>query len=89
MDGKVWQAPLDGGPAILLASEQQYPGGIAVDDASVYFTTYDGGTVVKVPIGGGAPQVLASTRTDPFTLVVDSKYVYWDDAAGEVLKVAK
>ena len=52
-DGTVMRVAIGGGTAIVLASGQDYPLGIAVDDSSVYWTNVAGnganqGKVLKV-----------------------------------------
>lgn len=67
--GAIVSLGLDGGAPATLASSQDYPAAIAVDDAGVYWTTVavmtsDGGrssgAILSVPFDGGTPSVLAT-----------------------------
>ena len=65
------------------------PNYIAVDTASVYWTTID--TVMKVALGGGAPSPVASGQFGPAGIAVDAASVYWANSTypgGTVVKVA-
>ena len=54
------------------------PSSLALDDAWIYVTEYDGGTVTKLPKSGiGDAIVLASGLAHPVSVVVDDSYVYW------------
>jgi hypothetical protein len=89
--GAIVKVPLLGGTPTTLASAL-YPGAIAVDVESVYWTTATG--VFKVPIGGGATTTLA-TELNPTSLAVDDTDVYWTDwgrggeSDGSVMKVSR
>lgn len=79
---------------ITLASRQNQPCGITVDQAHVYFTNcgtqannFTDGTVVAVPLGGGALTTLASGQNTPGAITVDSTSAYYV-GGGLVMKVA-
>ena len=57
LSGNVMKVSLDGGPPVTLATSQDYPSGIAVDPANVYWD--DDGAIMKVPKNGGTPGTLA------------------------------
>ena len=63
--GTVMKVPLTGGTAITLASDQDGPSGIVVDDASIYWTNAGSGTVMKLARAGGPPLTLVSGQTVP------------------------
>ena len=88
---------------VTLAMVNAFIGGLAVDGTSVYWTTFDGRTVMKVASNGGAPTILASAQ-DPLDyyarIAVDGTSVYWTTgydvspgpdggARGSVMKVSK
>lgn len=71
---------------VALASGRGGTGGIAVDDASVYWTENSG--VAKVAKDGGAVIVLATDQYAPSFIALDSTSAYWtDDGSGSVAKV--
>lgn len=86
------KSPLTNGgvPApVPLAGMQSATYGIAVDDASVYWSNKTDGTIVKVPIEGGNIVTLASGQISPQGVAVDASSVYWSNGSGEIMKVAK
>jgi sugar lactone lactonase YvrE len=48
-----------------------------VDGTSVYWTTYNGGTVMRVPIGGGTATTLASGQNVPAGIGVGPGAAFW------------
>jgi hypothetical protein len=67
--GTVSKAPLTGGTPTVLATNQRFPQGIAVDASYVYWTNMgldacgDTGTVMKAPINGGPAVLIAANQT--------------------------
>ena len=82
--------PPDGGAMRLLASGQDRPRGIALDEASVYWTN-QGGSVMRVDrAGNGAPVLLAERQAGPLGLALDGGYVYWvNETTGTVMRAPK
>jgi sugar lactone lactonase YvrE len=69
---------------ITLASGQSYPGGVAVEGTSAYWTNSANGgsgmgSVAKVPLSGGTPMTLGTGRNNPNGIAVDEANVYWAD----------
>jgi hypothetical protein len=81
--GSVLSAPIGGGGAgaVVLASGQDQPIGIAVSGGNVIWTNESSGstngTVMKVATGGGTPVTLASGQGAPYEIAVDGANVYW------------
>jgi hypothetical protein len=73
---------------VVLATGQNSPEGLAVDDTSVYWTTSDG-NVMKVSIDGGSPTTLASGQRAPSGIAIDANNVYWVNSIslGQVMAV--
>ena len=76
--GTVMKAPLAGGAAHTLASDQGKPYGLAVDGAAVYWVTRDGGTVMKATLDGTNPgDHRLSGQDGAVGIVLDDRSVYW------------
>jgi hypothetical protein len=78
-NGSIVSVPLAGGTPRVLASDQDSPLAIAVDDTAIYWTaggvtTIDGGTsdgvVLSMPLGGGTPTLLVSGLGMPTAIAV-------------------
>jgi sugar lactone lactonase YvrE len=88
--GSVVKTPVAGGASIVLA-EAADPYAIAVDDDSVYFTSYATGEVSKVSKQGGAITVLTEKDTSTSSaagIAIDDTDVYFTSTAG-IFRVAK
>jgi hypothetical protein len=86
--GTVSKVPLSGGPSVVLAADQGFPQGIAVDSSNVYWLNdgvsadgsgppIRGGSVMAVPIGGGSPTVIAPSQPEPQAIAADGSSIYW------------
>jgi hypothetical protein len=69
-----------------------YAYGIAVDDAYVYWSTFEtSGKIARVPIVGGAVQPISSGENSAFDITLAAGKVFWcqqDTAAGHVTSAA-
>jgi sugar lactone lactonase YvrE len=93
--GTVMEAPLEGGPAITLATGQIDALGIAtasVEGAGTYVYWVDGagGTLMATPaIGGFLPTTMASGLGQPERVAIGRDSIYWtDSASGDVMALA-
>ncbi|WP_437730273.1 hypothetical protein [Sorangium sp. So ce1335] len=67
----------DLGAPEIFAEGQAAPRGIAIDREFVFWTNWQGGTVMYAPKAGGAPVELARGQDRPRAIVVDQEAVYW------------
>jgi hypothetical protein len=75
------RAPVEGGPAVALASAAQRPLAMAVGATHVYWATgtIAQDTIVAVSVAGGAPQVMVSGEKQVDSIAVDDGALYWAD----------
>jgi hypothetical protein len=89
-EGIVQRQPVRGGPVEILASNQNRPWGIAVDEKSVYWATngeHDG-QIMKRDKAGGPVRVIASGQRAPIHVALDATNVYWANAADGTVMAA-
>lgn len=100
VDGSaVKKVPVGGGAPMILASGQSNPGGIVVDAAHIYWSSYGAGTITRANLDGSAAAVVATGQRQPFSMATDDLAIYWVndefrlDCAGPpcggVMKLAK
>jgi hypothetical protein len=75
--GTVVKAPVSGGTATIVASNQAGPCAITTDGVNLYWTNNSTGTVMKMPVRGGHPVVLARDQRQPSAIGVGESYVAW------------
>ena len=78
------------GEITVLASNQDEPYAIALDDTNVYWGNLGSGEVMTMPKSGGTPVVFASDVNGVTALAVTSTHVYWStisptDGSGGVI----
>jgi hypothetical protein len=94
-EGSLWKClkgPCCEAPLLLFRRSVGQLGGIALDDASVYWTVrYSaiddagvsyGGLVMRMPLTGGNPEVLASTSSRLNQIAVQGGRVFWPEMYG-------
>jgi len=100
VDGNDGAGVADAAPsAVVIASNQDQPGAIALDDRYVYFAVYGDaaghGAIRRVAKAGGAVTTLADGEFVPGSLAVDATRVYWTSndpdhsSSGAIRAVAK
>jgi hypothetical protein len=83
------KSPAGGGPVVPLATNLNFPAGLAADGVNVYYSTGDG-EIAKIPVGGGTATVLARGEQGTVRLAVDDSFVYWNNTCfGTIKKIAK
>ncbi len=93
-DGSVMRVAKSGGAPQILASGQQFPVGLVVDDDAGLLDhgrqrIRGQGTVMRVSKTGGAPVALATGLNFPSDLEGDDDAVFWRDEVAGVERVAK
>jgi hypothetical protein len=79
----------DGGAPVLIATAQQSPTALAVDETGIYWTLTNTSELLKAPLDGvpdgGAPTVLSSWRGYAASgVAVDGAIVYWAFNDGQI-----
>jgi hypothetical protein len=86
------RTPLDGGAEVVMHSDAKNPGGLAVDDSSVYWAV--NGTpaaVLKKAHDAAAvttPTPVFETPSIPVQLRIQDNYMYWTNLAGAIYRRA-
>jgi hypothetical protein len=82
--GQIMKVAIGGGTPVTLATKQDQPWGIAVDQANVYWTNNDGGNTLQLSLGGGTPITLGTGSGLPHGIALDATTVYWGPR-GEII----
>jgi len=96
----VRKVPVAGGSAVSLAVGQSNATGIVLDDQHVFWSNYDGGTVMRADLNGAHPTTVASAQRHPYSMAQDALAIYWVNnqatlacssppCGGGILKLAK
>lgn len=93
-DASVMSAAKSGAQVIPIATNQDKPYDITVDNKYIYWTTnVAGGSVMAAPIGGGTAITLATGQNYPRGITLDDTSIYWTNAGtgqdGSIMKLAK
>lgn len=75
--GSVMKVKASGDSAKPIVTGVNMPCGVAVDDQSVYYTSYGSGTVSRVGLEGGKPSVLANGQAFPCNVAVQGASLFW------------
>jgi hypothetical protein len=60
------------------------PGGLAVDDAEIFWSDRNDGTILRAPLGGGTPTVVVTGQNEPRAVALSATHVAWISASGAV-----
>lgn len=98
--GDVARWDLSSGSVSIVALDQDFPLGIAVDSTYVYWVNQgqncsdsgvgpcpDTGSIVRAPVVGGAPTTLASKLMSPSYIALDEASIYRTDSVSTVRKM--
>src|SRR5262249_674373 len=75
--GSVARRAKASGDVEVLVAGQANPGFLAVDETTVYFTTFGDGAVKRVPKSGGDEDVVATGQPGASGIAVDADSIYW------------
>lgn len=77
-DGAIFSVPIDGGPIVTIAADQDSPSSLAVDSRDVYWASGD--SVLMTSLVGGSVTTLA-TGQQPGSIALDGQSVYWSNGS--------
>ena len=80
--GTVVKAPIAGGAATTIATNQSGPCAIATDGSNLYWTNNTDGTVMKMRVAGASPTAIASNQREPSAIAVRPTTLTWMTADG-------
>ena len=96
VDGDVEILPLGGGDAVTIASDQNNPTAVAIDNTNIYWADegtsarcYTDGAIVRAPLAGGRVETLVTGEFSPEGIAIDDTSVYWvtrGDSRGGMLR---
>jgi hypothetical protein len=90
--GEILAMPKGGGEPRVLASDQDVPLRVVIDDTKAYWTNWGScgncmsGSVMSVALSGGPPTTIASKQDHPNGIALDRVNVYWVTAGGTVMQ---
>jgi hypothetical protein len=87
-NGAVMQANLDGTSPVTLASAQEQPRALAVQDGFVFWGNYAAtGALRKVPVGGGATVDVLALAPAVVEVAVDASYLWWTREPDDIQRI--